>query len=66
MRLSSWGALSIAAGMSSCSLAVATAPVAQLTGPHLMPTSAHRDGPTKSMAPLVLNRTTITPRALAG
>lgn len=34
MRLMNWAALSVVAGMSSCSLAVATAPVTMLTAPH--------------------------------
>jgi hypothetical protein len=33
MRLMNWAALSVVAGMSSCSLAVATAPVTTLTAP---------------------------------
>jgi hypothetical protein len=34
MRLMNWAALSVVAGMSSCSLAVATAPVTTLNAPH--------------------------------
>ena len=34
MRLMNWAALSVVAGMSSCSLAVATAPVTTLSAPH--------------------------------
>ena len=33
MRLINWAAMSVVAGMSSCSLAVATAPVTTLTAP---------------------------------
>jgi hypothetical protein len=39
MRLMNWAAMSVIAGMSSCSLAVATAPVTTMAVPHTAKTA---------------------------
>ena len=64
MRFANWAALGVAAGMSSCSIMVAT-PAAQLAVPLVLKASAHRDGPTNASAARLLTQASIS-RSLVG
>ena len=64
MRFSNWAALGVVAGMSSCSIMVAT-PAAQLAVPQVMKASAHQYGPTNASAARVLPQASIS-RSLVG
>jgi hypothetical protein len=56
MRMMSWAALSIAAGMSSCSLMATTTPVAPVAVPQPSATVANREAPAPAPAAIILSR----------